>query len=77
MSKAYSSNLTQWQWELIEPLIPLAKPGGRDREVEIWSVLNAIFDVHIKRGATDQPNPPKQHPIFRYINAKVRLLGCI
>ena len=61
MSKAYSSNLTQWQRELIEPLscrafyggepaertplISLAKPGGRDREVEIWSVLNAIFIV--------------------------------
>jgi putative transposase len=43
MSKAYSSNLTQDQWELLEPLIPPAKPGGRPREVEIWEVLNAIF----------------------------------
>jgi transposase len=51
MSKAYSSNLTQWQWELIEPLIPAAKPGGRDREVEIWSVLNAIFYV-LTQGCT-------------------------
>ena len=45
MSKAYSSNLTQWQWELIELQIPLAKPGGRNREVEIGVVLNAIFYV--------------------------------
>lgn len=35
MSKAYSSNLTQWQWELIESLIPAAltrrsKPRGKD-----------------------------------------------
>ncbi len=43
MSKAYSSNLTQDQWELLEALIPPAKPGGRPREVEIWEVLNAIF----------------------------------
>jgi transposase len=35
MSKAYSSNLTQWQWELIESMIPAAKPGGRNREVEL------------------------------------------
>jgi hypothetical protein len=28
MSKAYSSNLTQEQWELLEPLIPAAKTGG-------------------------------------------------
>jgi hypothetical protein len=43
MSKAYSSNLTEWQWKLIEPLIPLAKPGGRSNEIEIWLGLNAIF----------------------------------
>jgi len=35
MSKAYASNLTSDQWELLEPLIPAAKPGGRPREVEI------------------------------------------
>lgn len=35
MSKAYASNLTLEQWELLEPLIPAAKPGGRPRSVEI------------------------------------------
>ena len=45
MSKAYSTNLTQAQWELLEPLIPPAKTGGRPREVEVWEVLNAIFYV--------------------------------
>jgi len=43
MSKAYASNLTSDQWELLEPLIPAAKPGGRPREVEIWNILNAIL----------------------------------
>lgn len=45
MSKSYSSNLTQEQFELISELIPPAKPGGRKRSVEIYSVLNAIFYV--------------------------------
>ena len=45
MSKAYSSNLTQEQWELLEPLIPAAKPGGRPREVEIWDILLSIFGL--------------------------------
>lgn len=45
MSKAYSSNLTQDQWEVLEPLIPPAKPGGRPRSVAIWDILNAIFYV--------------------------------
>jgi len=51
MCKAYSSNLTQAQWELLESLIPPAKPGGRPREVDIWAVLNAIFYV-LTQGCT-------------------------
>jgi len=43
MTKAYTSNLTLEQYELIKPLIPPAKPGGRPREVCMWSILNAIF----------------------------------
>jgi transposase len=45
MSKAYSSNLTQDQWEFLEPLIPVPKTGGRPRVVEMWQVINAIFYV--------------------------------
>jgi len=48
MSKAYSSNLSQAQFELIEPLIPAAKPGGRRRTVDMWAVLNAIFYVVVQ-----------------------------
>ncbi len=45
MSKSYSTNLTQDQWELIESLIPAPLPGGRPRETNIWKVMNAIFYV--------------------------------
>jgi transposase len=45
MSKAYPSNLTAEQFELIEPLLPGAKAGGRPRQVEIFAVLNAILYV--------------------------------
>lgn len=48
MSKAYSSNLSQAQFELIEPLIPPARPGGRHRTVDMWAVLNAIFYVVVQ-----------------------------
>lgn len=43
MSKAYSSNLTREQFELLEHLIPPAKPGGRPRRVDLWQILNALF----------------------------------
>jgi len=43
MSKAYPSNLTQAQFELLNDLIPEPKSGGRPREVDMWEILNAIF----------------------------------
>lgn len=43
MSKAYPSNLTKAQFELLNEIVPESKPGGRPREVDMWSVLNAIF----------------------------------
>lgn len=58
MSKAYSSNLTQAQWELLESLIPPAKPGGRPRRVEIWAVLNAILYV-LTQGCTWRNEPSR------------------
>ena len=45
MSKAYPSNITRAQFDLIAPLIPGPKPGGRPRSVEVWDILNAIFYV--------------------------------
>lgn len=45
MSKAYPSNLTQDQFELLRDMIPEPKPGGRPREVDMWEVLNAIFYI--------------------------------
>src|SRR5690349_6528902 len=38
----YSSDLTDAQWAQIEPLIPPAKPGGRDRTTDMREVVNAV-----------------------------------
>lgn len=48
MSKEYSSNLTREQFELLEGLLPAAKPGGRPRSICLWAVLNAIFYVVVQ-----------------------------
>jgi putative transposase len=42
MRKPYPSDLTDEQWAVLEPLIPVSKVG-RPREVEIQEVLDAIF----------------------------------
>jgi putative transposase len=41
--KAYTSDLTDEQWELIEDLIPASRPGGRPRTVSMREVVNAIL----------------------------------
>jgi putative transposase len=41
--KAYPSDLTDEQWNLLEPLIPPAKAGGRPRMVNLREVLNTLF----------------------------------
>lgn len=39
----YPSDLTDAQWEILEPLIPASKRGGRPREVDMREVMNAIL----------------------------------
>jgi len=39
----YDSDLTDQEWQIIEPLLPPEKPVGKDREVDLREVVNAIF----------------------------------
>lgn len=43
MRKPYRSDLTDAQWELIQPLLPPAKSGGRPRTVDLREVVNTLF----------------------------------
>jgi putative transposase len=43
MRKPYTTDLTDIQWEIVRPLIPAAKPGGRPREVDIREVINTLL----------------------------------
>lgn len=41
--KAYASDLTDAQWQIIEPLLPPENEGGRHREVDLRELLNAVM----------------------------------
>lgn len=41
--KSYSSDLTDAQWQRLEPLLPSAKPGGCPRTTSLREVLDGIF----------------------------------
>jgi putative transposase len=70
MRKEYKSDLTEQEWKRIEPHIPVAKPGGRPRKVEMREVLNAIFYV-VKTGcqwAMLPHNFPPKGTVYDYFN---------
>ena len=68
--KRYSSDLTDAEWVIYEPLVPPAKHGGRRRTTNMREVLNAIFYV-LKTGC-QWVNLPKDFPpystVFDYYN---------
>ena len=43
--KSYPSDLTDEQWDILLPLLPPAKHGGRPRTVDIREVVNGIVYV--------------------------------
>src|SRR5579864_1385428 len=43
MRKRYPTDLTDVQWEILRPLIPEAKSGGRPREVDMRPVMNTLL----------------------------------
>ena len=41
--KPYPSDLSDAQWAVLEPLLPPAKPGGRERTVDMREVMNTLL----------------------------------
>ena len=40
--KSYSSDLNDREWQILEPLLPMEKPGGRHRAYPMREIVNAI-----------------------------------
>jgi putative transposase len=49
--KHYSTDLTDREWAILEPLVPAAKLGGRPCRWERREILNGIFYV-LRTGGT-------------------------
>ncbi len=43
--QAYSTDLSDKEWELIKHLVPEAKPGGRPEKYPKREILNGIFSI--------------------------------
>lgn len=59
--KPYTSDLTDEEWKIIKPLLPLKRKGrGRPIELDMRQVVNAIF--YIVRTGCQWKNLPKDFP---------------
>lgn len=61
----YGSDLTNEEWDILTPLIPPAKPGGRPRTTDMREVLNAIF--YILRGGCPWRLMPHDSPCWQTV----------
>jgi putative transposase len=61
----YPSDLTDAQWEVLGPLIPPPKPGGRPRRLDMRAVLNAIF--YVDRTGCQWRYLPKEYPNWKTV----------
>src|ERR1700731_1505556 len=68
-TQTYPSDLTEAQWPLIEPHLPVY-PGGRPRKTDLRDVVNAIF--YIVRTGCQWRYLPKDFPpkstVWRYFD---------
>ena len=65
---AYDTDATNYQWQILEPLIPKAKSGGRHRSLDMREVVNAIFYL-IANGIKWRAMPhdfPKWQSVYTY-----------
>jgi putative transposase len=72
--KAYSSELSDAEWEQIKSLFPPSSPISRPQEVELREVSNAIFywcDNAIKWRALPHDFPPWQ-TVYSYFRRWVK-----
>jgi putative transposase len=69
--KIYPSDLTDAQWDLLQPLIPPPRPGGRPRKTTMREVVNAIFYLN-REGCSWRALPhdfPPWKTVYNYFEA--------
>jgi putative transposase len=70
----YPTDLTEAEWTLLAPLIPVAKPGGRPRTTDMREVVNAIF--YMLRGGCQWRMLPKEFPPHQTVYHYFRTWRC-
>ena len=61
----YPTDLTDAQWEVLAPLLPPPKRGGRPRRVDLRRVVNAI--IYIDRAGCQWRMLPREYPNWKTV----------
>lgn len=61
----YPSDVTDAEWDIIAPLLPPAKPGGRPRTAALREVVNALF--YLSRSGCAWRMLPKDFPPYQTV----------
>jgi putative transposase len=62
LNGCYETDLTDAAWELVKPLLPAARHGGRPRTTDVRAVVNAIF--YLLRSGCQWRMLPHQFPAW-------------
>ncbi len=71
LSHPYPSDLSDQEWEILAPLIPPAKPGGRRRKWPMRKILNATF--YLLRSGCQWRMLPREFPPWSTVHHYFRL----
>lgn len=63
--KSYSTDLTEKEWEILQPLLPADKTRGRKRTVDLREILNAIY--YIIRTGCQWRMLPHDFPVWQTV----------
>ena len=64
-NQLYPSDVTDREWEIIAPLVPVAKTGGRRRATDMRQVLDGIF--YVDRGGIAWRYLPREYPPWQTV----------
>lgn len=71
MRKSYPSNLTDAEWQLLEPLLPAESAIGHPRDVQLREIVNAIF--YVQREGCTWRGLPSDFPAWQTVYGYLRM----
>jgi putative transposase len=66
----YPSDVTDAQWAILEPLLPVPDPAGRPLEIERREIVNAIF--YVLRSGCPWRYLPHEFPVWETVYSYFR-----